>query len=883
MGNNYLIKDAIQSGTGDLSGEITSPLRFEFTNEGFAELHRRLINIFGVETQVVPDIPLSNLFPDGSSQQVELEKGTDVTDEKFRQWSRDDTVTFITEVATEMFLDALYGDDPWTGTQQRLTEQIVEDLENHFLDPDRDFSDQGWVPGTSEWNSNSPWGKFANSKVLKFEDLVQTQKSNKSFLFKKNRQASIVRELYREGKISNELYDAIVNPAFIDPESMVGQQATQLVMALPYYEYRITEQVMDSTSGKFDSGLNRVIREIPADDWQTAEGLAGLFPVPESFRRQEAERPRNQDLYNKFGEEKDLRKALDSILGPLPPNDIASSVETEARDLLADRLTETRSQILSSQRGIFPEELGQILYLEAQSAVQPGYQEDAEFGRELIPVPSQLDQLRQTELTRYIQSNPSTILDEVLSEYGALSSDLSTELKDDLKRQLLGARTFDDVAEIITLSVVQEDIDKQAFDEYQEKRQDALEKVNTGTKAKTAVTNFLEQWYGMDTEIPDYAKTIMADSLLQSYTEAATDENQLAMPPDPNDVLSQYEKFIPNWTQIAATDSTAVASGILGIDRFTSMNLDADMAKRLKTSADMIAEGIDKSLEASPFSMRTPVDMAQLFMRGKGITPMGELKPLAGLENIMNVPLDVMDAAAIAGTTPEQYAEAFRQQYDPSRPPMPSPEIMGLGGGLEAIGGRGVLPMRDYGQELTPALQQLFNEGSPEFKEFMAYQPEFGGPSFIQNLIDQYRQSQQISRDDTSGVMGAAMAAERAAAKAAEVPAYRFDPTEEGGFERVFDPTGQVTEPVQYGAASAAWGDLRRAQLPTMEEFIEGRRDAIRTQYEASPFFREEQARLEAEAERERAIKEREDAFTQRQRQAALRPGAMAIFGRRQG
>ena len=68
-----------------------------------------------------------------------------------------------------------------------------------------------------------------------------------------------------------------------------------------------------------------------------------------------------------------------------------------------------------------------------------------------------------------------------------------------------------------------------------------------------------------------------------------------------------------------------------------------------------------------------------------------------------------------------------------------------------------------------------------------------------------------------------------------------------------------------------------------MEEFIEGRRDAIRTQYEASPFFREEQARLEAEAERERAIKEREDAFTQRQRQAALRPGAMAIFGRRQG
>ena len=73
MGNNYVIEgDEFPSPRYGATG----PLRFQFTDKGFAELHRRLINIFGVETQVAPDIRISSFLPEGSSQQAELEKGS---------------------------------------------------------------------------------------------------------------------------------------------------------------------------------------------------------------------------------------------------------------------------------------------------------------------------------------------------------------------------------------------------------------------------------------------------------------------------------------------------------------------------------------------------------------------------------------------------------------------------------------------------------------------------------------------------------------------------------------------------------------------------------------------------------------------------------------
>ena len=408
----------------------------------------------------------------------------------------------------------------------------------------------------------------------------------------------------------------------------------------------------------------------------------------------------------------------------------------------------------------------------------------------------------------------------------------------------------------------------------EKERQTSLEKVNTGGKAKTAVTNFLEQWHGVDTEIPDYAKTIMANDLLESYTVASA----FGMgAPDHDRVLSQYDEFIPNWRQRSATDTDEVARNVLGIGGFTPG--DPELSDRLDESVESISKGISQRLEENPFSGMLAQDEGANFMQILGLSPTGTLGILPqptgltspdfysgmsgepgyappGAPGIGSYPEAVQ---ALAGYDPVQ---SIMQQYDPSRPPMPGAGFFTAGQGIEGIGGRGVIPIRDYAGELGPMLEQMLagQEPTPEFLQFISQ------PDILNNLLEQYRQSQQISRDDTSGVMGA-VEAERAAVERPE-----DDPmlqTQNKARAAKGLPPITVTpgaRPTQYGAASAAWGDLRRAEMPTAQSFLEKELPKLQSSYQGTQFYQQEQGRLAEEREMEEAIPQREDAMAQSQR-----------------
>jgi hypothetical protein len=430
----------------------------------------------------------------------------------------------------------------------------------------------------------------------------------------------------------------------------------------------------------------------------------------------------------------------------------------------------------------------------------------------------------------------------------------------------------------------------------QEERQTELEKVDTETEAGNAVDKFLATYFGVGTKIPDYARNEMAKGLLDSYTRAGLTDGPI---PDNTEVLSPFAAFVPNWIAREQTDPEQVARGILGMTDFSKMALDKEVADRLEASVSMLSEGIQAGLASNPFSGQLAGDVGAGFMQNIGLTPMGGLAPLPGVTGMMApLPRDTdpsltsggMDiykpslesftqqpapfgdypsaVQALAGFDP---VEALRQQYDPSKPPTPPPGFFTAGGGLEPIGGRGVIPMRDYAGELGPVLQEIFAGESPEYQQFISQGP------LLTNLLEQFRKSQQIPTGG-GGVMGAVMAAERAAAEAEGVPAYRYMPQEGGGFEREFLDIQK--QPVRYGAASAAWGDLRRAQLPTVGEFVEKQLPGLRTRYEASPFYGQEQTRLTQEREYEGAIAEREAAIAESARRGELR-GGTSIFRRR--
>jgi hypothetical protein len=541
-----------------------------------------------------------------------------------------------------------------------------------------------------------------------------------------------------------------------------------------------------------------------------------------------------------------------------------------------------------------------------------------------------------SEVDNFIQTSPLGMgIGTEIPDYAR--NEMATELLGAYNQANIAGEPTPDISSVLS-----------GFDPYiqnwitEKQRRTTLEKFDTDTEATAAVTQFMSKYFGIGTEIPDYAKNAMAARLLDSYTMADATGGPI---PDDQDVLWGFTPYINNWIERQRTDPEQVARGILGITDFSKMALDKEVTDRLEASVGMLSEGIKAGLEADPFSGKLAGDVGAGFMQSIGLTPMGELAPLPGVtgmttfapsrvpspdvllqrkelqrkEQELEAPLyhvprpgepgefgdlsfydeggippaistlpsmeeqgrpkdlyaSVVEQPAPFGDYPPAVqalagfdpVEALRQQYDPSRPPTPPAGYFGAGEGLEPIGGRGFIPARDYGQELAPALQMLFDEGTPEFQNFMAYQPEFGAPSLIARLIEEFRKSQQISMEDTGTVMGAVAAEKAAVERAAAKRAKEGLPPLPAG-------------PTRYGAASAAWGDLRRAQLPTMEKFVEGRLPGIRTEYEASPFYGQEQTRLTQEREYEEAIAEREASIAESTRRGELR-GGQSIFRRR--
>ena len=68
----------------------------------------------------------------------------------------------------------------------------------------------------------------------------------------------------------------------------------------------------------------------------------------------------------------------------------------------------------------------------------------------------------------------------------------------------------------------------------------------------------------------------------------------------------------------------------------------------------------------------------------------------------------------------------------------------------------------------------------------------------------------------------------------------------------------------------------------TQQEFFESKLPGFQERFEASPFFRMEQERLDAQEEQKRRMAEEKERTEETRRRSRLRGGAVTVFGRRQ-
>ena len=457
-------------------------------------------------------------------------------------------------------------------------------------------------------------------------------------------------------------------------------------------------------------------------------------------------------------------------------------------------------------------------------------------------------------------------------------------------------------------------------------RKERLDAVKDASGARKVLENELNTILGVNgyKDLPDYAMDIMTTDILSSGMNANMTGSPL---PDVSTIIAPYLGSLDGWRNEKQTQSflndpgliNQVAKNALGINESTDPEIKSILESR---AIPQLSEQIQNILASNPSMGYTPNYISQDLMQTHGVTPTGEFKPFdmgVGLLQSLgiDIPQQIEHVSPLTFDMPQgvqnvanmlrnmSATDIVSQQLDPSRPPgMGGQAIVDTLGGVEPIGGRGVMKMptlSDYASQLMPSLQANISDITPEFAQYLS-QADIEGETPLARLLREYQASQQIP-DLPSDMLQAAIGAEERAA------ARRFTPERvisdfvmptpgqiaPSGFDDPFSirqsmvPSavipGKPLDPrgiPYYGQATAAVGDIFRSQLPSPEEFLETGMPQLRQGFEASPFFTQQEERIASEREAEEAFAQREADIAERERRVALRPTATSIFGRRQ-
>ena len=461
---------------------------------------------------------------------------------------------------------------------------------------------------------------------------------------------------------------------------------------------------------------------------------------------------------------------------------------------------------------------------------------------------------------------------------------------------------------------------------YEKERKEGLDAVKDASGARRVLENALNTILGVNgyKDLPDYAMDIMTTDILSYGMNANMTGSPL---PDVSTIIAPYLGYLDGWMNEKQTQSflndpgliNQVAKNALGINESTDPEIKSILESR---AIPQLSEQIQNILASNPSMGYTPNYISQDLMQTHGVTPTGEFKPLdmgVGLLQSLgiDIPQQIEHVSPLTFDMPQgvqnvanmlrnmSATDIVSQQLDPSRPPgMGGQAIVDTLGGVEPIGGRGVMKMptlSDYASQLMPSLQANISDITPEFAQYLS-QADIEGETPLARLLREYQASQQIP-DLPSDMLQAAIGAEERAATRRFTPERVISdfvmPTPgqiaPSGFDDPFSirqsmvPSavipGKPLDPrgiPYYGQATAAVGDIFRSQLPSPEEFLETGMPQLRQGFEASPFFTQQEERIASEREAEEAFAQREADIAERERRVALRPTATSIFGRRQ-
>lgn len=866
------------------------------------KLHDLLVNALGIKEAKEPTTEFNIEEADLDPMAKQAIEETPVSREEIatRQWETANTTSFLADLASRMYLDS-YGSDPVSDRfVGNAMGQIWSFLEQNLLDPNRLYGDTEWVKGTSGYDED-PLKPMVNI-LLVFEELINTEgKNNPDMLYAHVRRAKILTEMWNEGKISPGSWEEIKNPGVLESDNPDAIMADEVVKNLVYLEHQITKEAYSrNMSGAYANRVGIMLRNISDENWLEGGGDADLFPVPETIIRTNIASQREDEFFDRWGEEKDLSKALNNILEQMPVDDIGASIELNAREALARELESYRQSVLFSEPGISPDELEKMVFLRARELTGKGEPTRGMFPAEdsLLPVldKTRLDILRDQASTDYIQNNFGTMLEIALKGSGLIPSDIDVDARQDWERSLLNAKTFQDFMNVINPDNIAAQFEKQRQDELSKAEEERQKKILAANKKQTeqyladteglkaTVRNIL----GIPVGVGGYAGSVLeagaVSQLLKEITTFLSANKEAGLIPDEvGRGLIGNRKITPSGNLAALTPEQELWEARTGEQvPFTPPTQPAfpyeteipgllpdiiDSTRPYYTDVPGMKVWGDPEEDPNWANMTKEERLRMLASQSRrqfpsGIMEQDKFGPPGGFSYPEMPPRDTYVENAMAALQDWNIGEMVGAQYSAGAPPG---SYIGGGGPpseyFESIGPAGIegLPMRfgpapDYKTPLGQALVPYLQTEGPEFGEWLG---AAGGPFGKQappltTLLQEFTQARQVDSDEwAETMMGAAEAMERVA-----------DPDKWTQAERDTYVAAHGTEPVRTAvdytsAASGSHSSLAQS-LPDASEFLQGRWPSLMGQFESTPYYTAQQDRLSEEAAEQ---KRRDDAI----------------------
>jgi hypothetical protein len=436
---------------------VTQPIR---KPEPWAkELLNKFANTIGIEEKLF--VEYSPLLDDSGAYEFktgkqEAERAVQAAQESNKdiKWEDENTIKFWNDMALdtwaysspEMDIGNVVTDDIYWQAQM-----LISMKEEFFGKEDLPVSEyQRLKPGSVDYKTLSPAEQKTRDSIQSYYDFAIANKTNLKDLDKDIRFQTTIDILNDQGKISPDIYEGIRTGRFdqstrqdINDENaafanilMNGILANDIEIITAMYSSDQTQ----AYDGDYFTSATSFTGNIDESEWESGEGDAALFAVPQVVLAQANKNNRENRLIDGFSKD-----AYDTFVNEYSsrylinqrdfPHD-ATAINNAIKDAAEDARVKFEDLI---RQGFLPIEAARRVFADSESLMNSGL-ETSVYGVKTRTQPQFERSYVPQAQTKYFRENASAIIKDYLSTKGLLPKEFSTDFTDGMTKGIMSGQ-----------------------------------------------------------------------------------------------------------------------------------------------------------------------------------------------------------------------------------------------------------------------------------------------------------------------------------------------------------------------------------------------------------------------------------------------------------